>query len=93
MKKYYNYFDYKIYNEILKNKLKKNQIIKINTYNKNSIILNEFVDKILYVYNGKSKKKLVILEEFVGTKLGHYINTKFIYINKKKYLKKNIKKK
>lgn len=78
------FYDIDLYNQILQNK----KILK--TTNRNSIILPEFVDKIIYVYNGLVFKKIKITENMIGTKIGQYIFTRKVCKHKiKKIIKKN----
>ena len=46
----------------------------------------EYLDKIIYVYNGLTFKKLRITEDMIGTKFGQYIFTR-------KYCKHKVKNK
>jgi len=72
MNKIYKNYDLDLYNQILQNKK------VLRTYKRNTLILPEYVDKIIYIYNGNVFKKLKITEDMIGTKLGQYIfNRKF----------------
>ena len=55
-------YDLNLYNQIILNK----KILK--TTKRNTIILPEFLDKIIYVYNGNTYKKIKITEDMIGTK-------------------------
>lgn len=60
-----------LYTQILQNKK------KLETKDRNTIIIPEFVDKIIYVHYGLSNfKKLKITEDMVGTRLGQYVFTR-----------------
>ena len=74
-------YDLNLYNQIILNK----KILK--TTKRNTIILPEFLDKIIYVYNGNTYKKIKITEDMIGTKLGQYIFTRKFCKNKVKVLK------
>lgn len=71
-------FDLDLYLNVLHNK--KN----LKTFKRNSIILPEFVDKIIYVYNGHIFKKIKITDKMIGTKFGQYCPSRKIVIHKKK---------
>lgn len=64
------------------NLIKKKKWIKI--YNKNLIILPEYVDKIIGIYNGKFFINLKINEKMIGYKFGEFIYTRKKHIYKKK---------
>lgn len=64
------------------NLLKKKQWIKI--YNKNLIILPEYIDHFVNIYNGKTFVSFKINEKMVGFKFGEFIYTKKKHIYKKK---------
>jgi len=70
MNKIYKNYDIDLYNQILQNEK------VLHTSKRNSLILPEYIDKIIYVYNGITFKKLKITEDMVGTKLGQYIFTR-----------------
>lgn len=70
MNKIYKNYDVDLYNQILQNKK------VLHTSKRNSLILPEYIDKIIYVYNGMTFKKLKITEDMIGTKLGQYIFTR-----------------
>ena len=77
-------YDIDLYNQILQNKK------MLKTTNKNCIILPEFVDRIIYVYNGLTFKKVKITDGMIGTKIGQYIFTRKVCKHKvKKIIKKN----
>jgi small subunit ribosomal protein S19 len=58
----------------------------IKVYNKSLVILPEYVNYFISVYNGKTFMKLKINNKMVGFKLGE-----FIYTKKKHIYKKNLK--
>ena len=70
----------KIFKEILQNKK------VLRTSKRNTLILPEYLDKIIYVYNGLTFKKLRITEDMIGTNFGQYIFTR-------KYCKHKVKNK
>ena len=76
-------YDIQLYKQILQNK--KN----LKTYKRASYILQEYLDHIIYVYNGMSFKKVRITEDMIGTKFGQYVFTRKICKHKiKKVIKK-----
>lgn len=64
------------------NLLKKKQWMKI--INKNLIILPEYSNHFVSVYNGKTFIKLEINDKMIGFKFGEFINTRKKHIYKKK---------
>ena len=56
------------------------------------LILSEFVDKIVFIYNGKTYKKIKITSDMIGTKFGEYVFTRKKCVHKVKSLKKKKKK-
>ena len=80
MNKTYKNYDLDLYNQILQNKK------VLRTSKRNTLILPEYLDKIIYVYNGLTFKKLRITEDMIGTKFGQYIFTR-------KYCKHKVKNK
>ena len=80
MNKTYKNYDLDLYNQILQNKK------VLRTSKRNTLILPEYLDKIIYVYNGLTFKKLRITEDMIGTKFGQYIFTR-------KYCKHTVKNK
>lgn len=72
-----NYYDLILYQNILQNK--KN----LKTFKRNTIILPEFVDKIIYIYNGMQFRKIKITNQMIGTKIGQYCPTRKICKHKK----------
>ena len=67
------------------NLLKKNNWTKI--HNKNLIILPEYINKIIGIYNGKFFINLKITKKMIGYKFGEFIYTKKKHIYKKKKIK------
>lgn len=63
-------YDLDLYNQIISNK----KILK--TYKRNTLILPEYLNKIIYVYNGSTFKKIRINEDMIGTKFGQYVLTR-----------------
>ena len=61
-------------------------VSKIKTKKRNSTILPVFVGKIIQVHNGKRFKKVTVLKEMVGHKLGEFVLTRqpFTYKKQKK---------
>lgn len=81
MNKYFNKFDFNVYNEIrMFNSNKKNKrIIKKKIFknlNKQSIIIPYFLDKKFSIHNGEYNKVLLIQKSMIGTKVGCYIDCK-----------------
>ena len=64
------------------NFLKKKQWIKI--INKNLIILPEYTNHSVSIYNGKIFINLIIDQKMIGFKFGEFINTRKKHIYKKK---------
>jgi len=64
------------------NLLKKKQWIKID--NKNLVILPEYVNQFVNIYNGKTFVTLKINNKMIGFKFGEFINTRKKHIYKKK---------
>lgn len=60
----------------------KDKWIKID--NKNLIILPEYINKNVNVYNGKTFVNINITEKMIGYKFGEFINTRKKHIYKKK---------
>lgn len=56
---------------------------------KNSIILPNFVELSLRVYNGKTFTILKIIDEMVGHKLGEFVSTRKQFSYKKKKINNN----
>jgi len=61
---------------------------KIKIYNKNLIILPEYVDHFIKIYNGKDFCPLVISPDMIGYKFGEFVPTRVRYEFKKKKKKK-----
>jgi len=64
------------------NLLKKKQWIKID--NKNLVILPEYVNQFVNIYNGKTFVTLKINNKMIGFKFGEFVNTRKKHIYKKK---------
>lgn len=77
------YLNIDLYTQILQNKK------KLETKNRDTIIIPEFVDKIIYVHYGLANcKKVKITEEMIGTHLGQYVFTRKVCKHK---VKKTVK--
>lgn len=81
MNKTFINYDIDLYHQILQNKK------VLRTVKRNSLILPEFVDKIIYVHNGLVFKKIKITNDMIGTKFGQYVFTRKICKHKVKKLK------
>ena len=57
---------------------------KIKILKKNLIILPEYLNKTVYVYNGKQFIKLIIKDNMIGYKFGEFVNTRSNFKYKKK---------
>lgn len=57
---------------------------KIKIYNKNLIILPEYVDHFIKIYNGKTFINLKINNKMIGYKFGEFIYTRKKHVYKKK---------
>ena len=53
-------------------------------YNKNLIILPEYNNEIIHVYNGKTFIPIKIKEQMIGFKFGEFIYTRKKHVYKKK---------
>ena len=72
-----------LYLQVLQNKK------KLETNKRDTIIIPEFVDKIIYIHYGLSNlKKLKITEDMIGTQLGQYVFTRKTCKHKVKKLNK-----
>lgn len=74
------FMQYDLLTNLKENRKKEKEILKT----KNLLILPEYVDKFIKVYNGKKKINLKILKGMVGYKFGEFIYTKQKFIYKKK---------
>lgn len=70
MNKTYKNYDLNLYTQIIENK----KVLK--TAKRNTLILPEYLNKIIYVSNGLTFKKIRVTEEMIGTKLGQYVFTR-----------------
>lgn len=61
---------------------KKQKWIKI--HNKNLIILPEYINRFINIYNGKTFINIKITEKMIGYKFGNFIHTRKKHIYKKK---------
>ena len=69
-------------NLIQNTKILKNTWTKI--YNKNLIILSQYVNKVFRIYNGKIFISLKINSNMVGYKFGEFVYTRKKHVYKKK---------
>lgn len=86
MNKTYKNYDLDLYTQVILNKK------VLRTTKRNTLILPEYLNKIIYVYNGLTFKKIRITEEMIGTKFGQYVFTRKFCKHKVKIvttLKKN----
>jgi len=60
-----------------------NQKKWIQIFNKNLIIMPEYIDYTFNIYNGKNFIKLKIIKDMIGYKFGEFINTRKRYTYKK----------
>jgi len=80
------FIDYQLLHDISK---KKNLI---KTKSRSSLILQSFIGKTIYVYTGRTYKKVIINEEMVGRKLGEFAFTRRLgNIHSNKFKKKKRK--
>lgn len=70
MNKTYKNYDLDLYTQVILNKK------VLRTTKRNTLILPEYLNKIIYVYNGLTFKKIRITEEMIGTKFGQYVFTR-----------------
>jgi small subunit ribosomal protein S19 len=61
-----------------------NQKKWIKIFNKNLVIMPQYINYIYNIYNGKTFIKIKITNDMVGHKFGEFINTRKRYIYKKK---------
>ena len=66
----YKNYDLDLYTQVILNKK------VLRTTKRNTLILPEYLNKIIYVYNGLTFKKIRITEEMIGTKFGQYVFTR-----------------
>jgi len=67
----------------------KNVFIKFETWSRRSVVLPQFIDKTINVYNGRKMIPLTVSEEMVGYKLGEFIPTRGRATHKVKAKDKN----
>jgi len=72
----------------VKNKKTNNKFFKIKIWCRNSVIPSKFVNKVVWVYNGKTFRKLVVTKEKLGFKFGEFSFTRVK--NQKKKTKKKV---
>ena len=73
-------------NVLKKRKVKK--YLKVNIWSRNSAIPYCFIDRTVFVHNGKIFKKITITREKIGYKFGEFVFTKIKNKPKKKKEKK-----
>ena len=78
MNKTYKNYDLDLYTQVILNKK------VLRTTKRNTLILPEYLNKIIYVYNGLTFKKIRKTEEMIGTKFGQYVFTRKFYKHKVK---------
>ena len=78
MNKTYKNYDLDLYTQVILNKK------VLRTTKRNTLILPEYLNKIIYVYNGLTFKKIRITEEMIGTKFVQYFFTRKFCKNKVK---------
>ena len=61
-----------------------NQKKWIKIFNKNLVIMPQYINYIYNIYNGKTFIKIKITNDMVGHKFGEFINNRKTYIYKKK---------
>jgi len=71
----------------------KNVSKNLKIWNRDSTISKKFVDKSVFIHNGKVFKKIKITQEKVGFKFGEFSFTRIQQKKKIKISKKNLKKK
>lgn len=70
-------------NAKLLKKLKNNKAKNIKIWNRNSIILPQFENKVINVHNGKDFIPVLVNENMIGHKFGEFAQTRKVYIYKK----------
>lgn len=58
--------------ESLKNQIKSTSKTKIKTWSRSSTILPSWLNKTIYLHNGKVFEKVFIVEDIIGYKLGEF---------------------
>ena len=61
---------------------------RINIWSRRSVIIPQFINQQVYIYNGKTFVSLLITEDMVGHKFGEFAITRKRALHKKKVKKK-----
>ena len=61
---------------------------RINIWSRRSVIIPQFINQQVYIYNGKTFVSLLVTEDMVGHKFGEFAITR-----KRAFYKKKVKKK
>ena len=61
---------------------------RINIWSRRSVIIPQFINQQVYIYNGKTFVSLLVTEDMVGHKFGEFAITRKRALHKKKVKKK-----
>tara|TARA_Y100000996_G_scaffold386990_1_gene345431 strand:- start:282 stop:536 length:255 start_codon:yes stop_codon:yes gene_type:complete len=61
---------------------------RINIWSRRSVIIPQFINQQVYIYNGKTFVSLLVTEDMVGHKFGEFAMTRKRALHKKKVKKK-----
>ena len=61
---------------------------RINIWSRRSVIIPQFINQQVYIYNGKTFVSLLVTEDMVGHKFGEFAITRKQALHKKKVKKK-----
>jgi|TARA_B100000003_G_C10889152_1_gene354457 small subunit ribosomal protein S19 len=61
---------------------------RINIWSRRSVIIPQFINQQVYIYNGKTFISLLVTEDMVGHKFGEFAITRKRALHKKKVKKK-----
>lgn len=61
---------------------------RINIWSRRSVIIPQFINQQVYIYNGKTFVSLLVTEDMVGHKFGEFAITRKRTLHKKKVKKK-----
>ena len=61
---------------------------RINIWSRRSVIIPQFINQQVYIYNGKAFVSLLVTEDMVGHKFGEFAITRKRALHKKKVKKK-----
>ena len=61
---------------------------RINIWSRRSVIIPQFINQQVYIYNGKTFLSLLVTEDMVGHKFGEFAITRKRALHKKKVKKK-----